>query len=331
MTMTTAASAGRQRPHLRLAPAGQARRAAGRTLPQQAVLRQRRVYILPTRLGFLLALMLLVMLLGSLNYNNSMAFVFTFLLAGIATVALWQTQRNLLGLEVDCLPSQPVFAGQEAAFNLRLRNPSRRTRYAIACQWQSHRLTLTDIPPFAETTLPLLVLTEQRGTLRPGRFRLFTQYPMGLFQAWSPLRLGHTLVVLPKPAAQAPPPPTQPAAAEALGEAGSGEVDFAGLRDYLPGDPLRHVAWKAYARSETVAVKQFAGSTETRLDLAWEALPSAYGTEQRLAILTRWVLDAHAAGMAYCLSLPGNRLGPAAGDTHRWQCLTALAQFGEQE
>ncbi len=40
---------------------------------------RRRIYILPTTYGYCYALTLLLMLLGALNYNNSMALPFTFL------------------------------------------------------------------------------------------------------------------------------------------------------------------------------------------------------------------------------------------------------------
>ena len=50
---------------------------------QQITLDRRRIYALPTRYGILFAVMLFVMLLGSINYNNSLGFLLTFLLASM--------------------------------------------------------------------------------------------------------------------------------------------------------------------------------------------------------------------------------------------------------
>ena len=44
------------------------------------------------------------------------------------------------------------------------------------------------------------------------------------------------------------------------------EDDFVGLRDASPADPPRRLAWKAYARSDQLMTKEFAGSAAP----AWE-------------------------------------------------------------
>ncbi len=57
-------------------------------------------------------------------------------------------------------------------------------------------------------------------------------------------------------------------------------------------------------------------------------MPASLDMERRLSRLTRWVLDAEAAGVAYGLRLDETVLGPAVGDDHRDACLKALALFG---
>jgi len=51
------------------------------------------------------------------------------------------------------------------------------------------------------------------------------------------------------------------------------------------------------------------------------------GVEDRLSLLARWVLDAHAAGLTYGLRLPGATIEMAAGEAHRDRCLETLAVF----
>lgn len=48
------------------------------------LLTSRRVYILPTGVGLMFGLMTFAMLLGSMNYNNNLSFVLTFILGGVA-------------------------------------------------------------------------------------------------------------------------------------------------------------------------------------------------------------------------------------------------------
>jgi len=63
--------------------------------------------------------------------------------------------------------------------------------------------------------------------------------------------------------------------------------------------------------------------------LDWQALPSGLDNEARIAVLTRWVLDAQAGGGAWGLRLPGRTLPPVTGEAHLHRCLEALALHGQ--
>src|SRR5581483_102383 len=75
----------------------------GFTPPEQGtvVLVHRRVYIVPTQLGWLYALTLLILLIGSINYSLSLGFALTFLLAGMGFAGMVHTARNLARMAVS--------------------------------------------------------------------------------------------------------------------------------------------------------------------------------------------------------------------------------------
>src|SRR3979490_1920287 len=83
-----------------------------------------RDYILPTRFGIMLALLLIAMLIAGLNYNSNLGLAFAFLMVSIALVTMHHCNRNLLGLEVDVTTEADAFAGHEASFEFVLRNDS---------------------------------------------------------------------------------------------------------------------------------------------------------------------------------------------------------------
>ena len=91
----------------------------------------RRVYILPTRPGLAFAGLLLIMLIGALNYNLGLGFALTFFTGACAVADMVLTTRNLAGLTLAPGRTAPVFAGDEAQFELHLHNPTRRDRFAI--------------------------------------------------------------------------------------------------------------------------------------------------------------------------------------------------------
>src|ERR1700679_3657084 len=96
-----------------------ARRHGPDSLPMRIL--RRRVYILPTRFGIMLALMLAAMMIAGLNYNSNLGLAFTFLMAGVALVTMHHCNRNLLSLQVDATAEVDAFAGGEANFDFVLR------------------------------------------------------------------------------------------------------------------------------------------------------------------------------------------------------------------
>ena len=56
-----------------------------------------------------------------------------------------------------------------------------------------------------------------------------------------------------------------------------------------------------------------------------ELAPATLELEGKLSCLTRWILDAHAQGIACGLKLPGKLIGLGRGESHRDRCLEALA------
>lgn len=288
----------------------------------------RRLYILPTRSGLVFALLLLGLLLGAINYGVSLVYLFTFWFTGLAVVAMLHTHRNLSGLVLRAGATLPVFAGETASFRLHVENPSALPRQRLRLQHALGRGDAADVDAGGETLLELPLPQAERGWQVPGRFAIHSEFPLGLFRCWSVIELDWGVLVYPRPAAEAMPfPPSDSDDSSDEGEARHGEgMEFAGLRGYVPGDATRRIAWKASARgSGKLLIKQFSGARASNLWLSWGQTPER-DVEGRVSRLTRWVLDAHAAGLAYGLRLPGHSLPPQSGELHLRHCLEVLAR-----
>lgn len=291
----------------------------------EAVLHYRRVYILPTRYGYLFAAALVVMWVAAINYNNNMAFLLTFLLAGIFLAAMNHTFRNIVALRVTPLAAEPVFSGQTAGFPLQLINDGRRARSDVGVGIDEPE-ACHDIPPGERSRAVVHIQARRRGRLRPGPITLDTTYPTGLFRAWSWVNPAIHCLVYPHPEVNGPEPPGRAVAGGHRGGRGAGDEDFDGLRRYRRGDPIRRIAWKATGTRQ-LQVKQFSGGESEELLLSWSDTVELPDVEQRLSRLCHWVLEAERRGARYALSLPGREVPPASGPAQRDACLTALAEF----
>lgn len=293
----------------------------------EVVLHHRRLYILPSRNGLLFSAVLLVLLLTSVKYGNSMGYALTFLLASIAAVSMLHTHRNLLRLRIGPGPCAPVFAGQTATFHVCVSNDAPRPRYGVCLELAKEEETRVDVPGQGSVLVGVSVPALRRGRQPAPTVRLSTRFPLGLLYCWTRrLAFDQHCLVYPRPG---PPRPLPTGPAEAYppspGLARDGE-DFAGVREFRPGDSPRHVDWKAVAREQRWYTKQFAGGPQSTVWLDWEALPGL-DTEERLSQMCRWVLDAEREGLLYGLRLPGVVLPPGHGEDHRHRCLKALALF----
>jgi uncharacterized protein (DUF58 family) len=313
---------------------------AGRDGPEagEVLLDRRRVYILPTVPGLAFGVAVLVLLIGSINYNLQLGFLLTFLVASMAVVGMHATHSNLVQLLLRGVRVEPVFAGDVAAFEVAVSNPGTLDRFALRFAFNpgstrsrrkrgggSAPTVSVEVPARGVRTVQVPLPAPARGRLPAPRITVETRFPFGLWRAWAYLTPALEAVVYPKPEENAPPlPAPEGGHDEAAGMAASGD-DFAGVRPYQAGDARKLIAWRLAARSDELSVKQFEATGGGDLMLDFDALPSSTGLEHRLSRLTRWVLDADASRMRYGLRLPDAVIDMGTGAQHRDRCLTALA------
>jgi uncharacterized protein (DUF58 family) len=169
----------------------------------------------------------------------------------------------------------------------------------------------------------------RRGIVRIAQFELRTRYPFGWFHAWTYVQGALTAYVAPAPHGTRTLPSVAGSGSASRSET-RGDEDFAGLRAYEPGVPLKHMAWKVLARGGEAAVQSYTSLAALPEWLDWSALEGEE-TEMRLSQLCMWVLESESAQRTYGLRIPGKEIPPARGAAHRFACLRALATFGSAE
>jgi len=295
------------------------------------VLGQRRVYILPTRQGVAFAVSLLMMLIGSINYNLSLGYVLTFLLAGVGVVSILHAFRNLAHLALTGRRVDAVFANEIAWFQIDIENRETFDRFSIKLHGRDEPPASTvtcDIPAGRVTAVSVPVRATQRGWLQLDRVTVETRFPIGLARAWSYVKPDMRALVYPRPDdSLLPMPRPRPDSGETV-SVGTGTDDFFGLRDYQPSDSPRHVAWKSAARTEVPMTKVFSGRASSELWFDYSELPDNMDREARLSRMARWVILAARAGVRFGLRLPGSQVELGDGDAQRDRCLRELALFG---
>lgn len=129
-----------------------------------------------------------------------------------------------------------------------------------------------------ERTRVFIELTPlRRGVIRLNDLRVYLPDPFGLFQRCTRVQAGPaTITVLPRrhplPLIQLP----GGAAFQITGESNTNAIgnsgEFTGLRDYRPGDPLRQIHWKSWARTGRPIVKELEDTYYPRYGLVLDTL-----------------------------------------------------------
>lgn len=287
------------------------------------------IFVLPTREGMLFTGLLLISLLTGINYQNSLIYLFTFILGTMFYGTIFQTYRNLENLHVTVLSLGDCVAGQSLPVRLRLAAGDDSTRPALrlALPEQTPLETVVEGHHSDPITLPLE--TRRRGSVTSPAIRIETDFPFGLIRAWTWVRPQRTGVATPRPVE----PPAQPAGGEsdegdqAITRTAQGDTDTL-LRPYRTGDSLKRVNWKLFARSGDMVVADWDTPTGDPQWLDWNQYPGV-DTELRLSYLAWRVESNFQQQQPWGLRLPGRVLEPDYGAAHREASLRALGLHGE--
>ena len=231
-----------------------------------------------------------------------------------ALVTMHHCNRNLLGLQVDLTTEADAFAGGEASFEFVLRNDSNVDRPDVEIRCMS-AAAKSCVPARSSRSVRVAVPVPRRGVARIAQFELRTRHPFGWFHAWTYVQGSLTAYVAPAPNGTRTLPAVSGAGYASASEA-RGDEDFAGLRAYQPGMPLKHMAWKVLARGADAAVQSFTSLAAQPEWLEWSSL-EGQDPEARLSQLCLWVLESDAAQRVFGLRIPGREIPPARGAAHR--------------
>src|ERR1041385_7084262 len=108
--------------------------------------------------------------------------------------------------------------------------------------------------------------------------------------------------------------------------------DLFSLRDYQPQDDLRHIDWKATARSKRLTVREFTSEDERRITIVLDTrLPpgvqgDVFNRFERGVVQAASLIKHFIDERAEVRLVLGDEVGPfASGTEHLYRCLRRLA------
>jgi uncharacterized protein (DUF58 family) len=313
----------------------------------------------PTSGGGVFLVIIIVVGFAAWNTGNNLLFLVFSLLCSTLFVGWIAARASLRDLTVSARFPDHIFAAEAAPVIVTLRNtkrvlpsfsilveargpssdagdnPKRRRHYA-------KRLLayFTYVPHYAAAEQRVEQLFPTRGHVLIDGFELSTRFPFGFFRRRRRLRARDVdIVVYPKPEVISDELHLLPMYAGRIPSLrrGAGH-DLFSMRDYQPQDDLRHIDWKATARSRRLTVREFTSEDERRITIVLDTRLPMTATGEFSQRFERGVVQAASLikhfidERAEVRLVLGAEAGPFGSGTEQlYRCLRRLALVMPQE
>lgn len=178
-----------------------------------------------------------------------------------------------------------VVAGGEVHLSVKVQNASARPQLPAVIELPVgdalRELTVPMLGPHHGTVLPVAVPTPQRGVITVGPLTVARQDPLGLLRREMTWRDVHHVHVHPRTVLL---PPTSAGLVRDLEGQSSkrltdSDLSFHAVREYVPGDAMRHIHWKSTAKTGQLMVRQYEESQTARLAVLFDARREEYASD----------------------------------------------------
>jgi uncharacterized protein (DUF58 family) len=308
----------------------------------------------PTAGGGVFAVIIIVVGFAAWNTANNLLFLVFSLLCSTLFVGWTAARTSLRDLTVSARFPDHIFAGDPAPVIVTVKNTKRLwPSFSILVEargpkndvvpgttrrWKlHHKRTLayfSYVPHHAAAEQRVEQTFRQRGHVLIDGFELSTRFPFGFFRRRRRLRARNVdIVVYPKPEIISDELHLLPMYAGRMASLrrGAGH-DLFSLRDYQPRDDLRHIDWKATARSRRLTVREFTSEDERRITIvldtgiASDADNDLNERFERGVVQTASLLKHFIDERAEVRLVVGDEVGPfGSGIEHLYRCLRRLA------
>lgn len=299
-----------------------------RRLPasEQITLGHKSIFILPTGFGLTWLFLLVILFLFGTNYQNNLVMGLSFLLLSIFNTCIIYSYKNLAGLTLSSAQANNHIAGQPIYFPLNLASPNR--AYEVQLNFENQPVEIVKKVNPHQTQAIISYNKAHRGINHPGRIKIETRYPLGLFRAWSHIDLSLAQLVYAKPIIDPKPlrlRPQQTSDQQETGKYVSGIDEYKGLKEYTRGESLKQIAWKQWAQGRGLLTKEFEEPQGAPMWLSLKA--DSEDIELALSHLAWHTEQLSAKGQVFGLKMGGISIPPSHGEQHRNKVQTQLALF----
>lgn len=242
-----------------------------------------------------------------------------YVVGGIWVFSHWWVRRSLTNLSVERQMVHHAFPGEKLRATVKLRNASWlplpwlhiQDLVPLELQEEPTYRTVISVPGRGESDYTYTLRCSKRGYYRIGPLRLDTGDLFGFVSSsWQEAAPTHVTVYPRTVSLEALGLPSR----SPFGTQASHQRIFedptrmAGTRDYMPGDSMRNIHWKASAREETLLVKKFQPAISLNVQVVLDLNKRAYPGSGAVGS-SEWAISIAASVASHIITFQRQQVG----------------------
>jgi uncharacterized protein (DUF58 family) len=284
------------------------------------------------RSGWLYIALTIFLGVAAINTANNLLYLIVAALLSFMGISGFFGKRNLSKLDIRIHPPDEVYAGIEIPIPVTLINQRRFfPTFIMRVNFGGQMVRFPFMAPRQQSTKFLPLIFDRRGRLVLSDLYLSSVFPFNFFIRFRKIPREVSLVILPHPIRC-----DENTGVEAVrmhkGELAVDRIgfdpDILSLRNYLVGDPLRYIHWKASARAGTLKTKEFSSSGYPPVIFNFDDI-LIRNLEFKLSCITYLIITFMNKNRPVGLKIQDKIFEPGLSRGHRIRMLHELALYGE--
>lgn len=285
-----------------------------KSIVEQITQKKNKIYIVPTKIGFIFTGIMFTIFLIGLSYGNNLTLTIAFILFTYFVLQMLLTHKNLGLIKIRNISIDNNHANKAISCVLSLKSQVPDDSYILTlstdnkCHLNSKGLLLSGTTKF------------KRNKYSDNQFKISNTGQAGLFYAWKYYHIKYNFYIYP----------------QIINIKNNNiyeyidsnmtlqEEEFSHYIPYIEGMSSKRLDWKIYARTEQLYWKNFNGINKNDLILDYNKLPG--NPEQKLSYLAYLLKDAFKKDYHWSLLTPSIVIKNCNGYNDYIKCLKTLSE-----
>jgi uncharacterized protein (DUF58 family) len=282
--------------------------------------------------GYIYIVLTILIGFAAVNTANNLLYIVTSALLAYMLVSGIFGKQNLHRIDVSVELPEERFAGSIAPIGVKLMNKRRfMPAFLIRVMILDQEVLFPIVSARSSSQLYLNMVFDHRGRHSISHVVIASVFPFNFFNRYRRVPKSLEFIVFPRlqrcNLSHALADQTR-WKGEASLDAPGYESDFLSIRDYVFGDPMKYISWKATAKTGRLKTKEFSAIASPNVLIDFDRLERR-DLEQTISCVTYMVVKLIQSGTAVGLVIEGCTHKPECSSAHKTALLTRLALYGQ--